>query len=307
MKVSGLTVVGCGALNWDCLYRVAQLVTDGESVVEESFEAPGGSAANTVYALSHWGVRAGFIGAVGDDAEGRQIIADFERVGVDTQRLRVVKGQRTGRVIGLVDSKGRRSLYVQPGANLALRLTEDDVAYASKVALVHLSSLVGDEAFESQKEFALNLPKGVTLSVAPGMLYARRGLKALSPLLQRATVLFLTREELALLTGTENLEAAAQQLWGLGVDILVVTLGEQGSWVGSKGKGRFSPSVQAHVVDTTGAGDAFAAGFLWGFLNGRPLPECQRLGTIAAAFCLRALGARTGTPTLDELLAVAFA
>lgn len=304
--MASLTVVGCGALNWDCLYRVSQLVTDGESVVEESFEAPGGSAANTIYALAHWGLRAGFIGAVGDDDEGRRILADFESVGVDTQRLRVVKGQRTGRVIGLVDSKGRRSLYVQPAANLTLRLTESDVTYAAQAQWVHLSSLVGEEALESQKEFALCLPKEVMVSVAPGMLYARRGIKAIEPLLRRATVLFLAREELALLTGTENLEAAAQQLWGLGIEILVVTLGEQGSWVGSKGKGRFAPSVQAHVVDTTGAGDAFAAGFLWGLLNGRPLPECQRLGTIAAAFCLRALGARTGTPTLDELLAVAF-
>jgi len=304
--VAQLTVIGCGALNWDCLYQVPQLVIDGESIVEESFEAPGGSAANTIYALAHWGIPAGFIGAVGDDEEGRRILADFESVGVDTQRLRVVKGQRTGRVIGLVDSKGRRSLYVQPAANLSLRLNEEDVAYAAQASLVHLSSLVGDEAFESQKKFVLSLPKEVVLSFAPGMLYARRGLKELSALLQRAAILFLTREELALLTGTENLEAAAQQLWGLGVEILVVTLGEQGSWVGSKGKGRFAPSMQAHVVDTTGAGDAFAAGFLWGLVNGRPLPECQRLGTIAAAFCLRALGARTGTPTLDELLAVAF-
>ena len=118
--MASLTVVGCGALNWDCLYRVSQLVTDGESVVEESFEAPGGSAANTIYALAHWGLRAGFIGAVGDDDEGRRILADFESVGVDTQRLRVVKGQRTGRVIGLVDSKGRRSLYVQPADPTAL-------------------------------------------------------------------------------------------------------------------------------------------------------------------------------------------
>ncbi|MER3501289.1 MAG: hypothetical protein IMHGJWDQ_001854 [Candidatus Fervidibacter sp.] len=304
--MESVTIIGCGALNWDCLFRVRELVIDSESIVEESHESAGGSAANTIYALARWGVKAGFIGAVGDDREGQRILQEFESVGVETHRIRILRGYPTGRCLGLVDLKGRRSLYVQPGANLTLRLTEDDIAYAAKAQWVHLSSLVGDEAFESQRAFVAALPSDVMVGFAPGALYARRGLKALSSILKRTFILFVTREELALLTGTENLDAAAQQLWELGVEMLVVTLGEAGSWVGSKGKGQFSPSFQAHVVDTTGAGDAFAAGFLWGILQGRPLVECQRLGTIAASFCLREIGARTGIPTIDELLAIAF-
>ncbi len=304
--MDSVTVVGCGALNWDCLFRVREIVVDSESVVEEVHESAGGSAANTIYALARWNVKTGFIGAVGDDREGQKILREFEAVGVETHRIRVVRGQPTGRVLGLVDARGRRSLYVQPGANLSLRLTEDDIAYASKAQWVHVSSLIGDEAFESQRAFLLALPSDVMISFAPGTLYARRGVRALESILHRTTLLFLTREELATLMGTENLDAATQRLWELGVEIVVVTLGESGSWVGSKGKGQFAPSHQAHVVDTTGAGDAFAAGFLWGILHGRPLPECQRLGTIAAAFCLREMGARTGTPTIEELLAVAF-
>ncbi len=304
--MDSVTIVGCGALNWDCLFKVRELVVDGESVVEAIHESAGGSAANTIYALARWNVSAGFIGVVGDDREGRKILNEFESVGVETHRIRVARGFPTGRVLGLVDSKGRRSLYVQPGANLTLRLTEDDIAYASKAQWVHISSLIGDEAFESQRSFVLALPSDVMISFAPGALYSRRGCKSLEPILRRSTILFLARDELAMLVGTENLDAAAQRLWELGVEIIVVTLGESGSWVGSKGKGQFAPSHQAHVVDTTGAGDAFAAGFLWGILNGRPLPECQRLGTIAAAFCLREMGARTGTPTIDELLTVAF-
>jgi len=304
--VESVTIVGCGALNWDCLFKVRELVIDGESIVEDSHESAGGSAANTIYALAHWGVKAGFIGAVGDDFEGQKILNEFESVGVETQRVRIVKGQPTGRVIGIVDLKGRRSLYVNPGANLALRLTEDDFAYAAKAQWVHLSSLVGDEAFESQKELVLALPSDVSLSFAPGAIYSKRGLSALESILKRTNILFVTKDELATLMGTENLDAAAQKLWEIGVETIVVTLGEAGSWVGWKGKGQFAPCQQAHVVDTTGAGDAFAAGFLWGVLQGKPLSECQRLGTVAASFCLREMGARTGTPTIDELLAVAF-
>lgn len=304
--MAGLDVVGCGALNWDCLFRVQQVVVDGESIVEESFEAPGGSAANTVYALACWGLRTGFIGVVGDDREGNSIIAAFEEVGVDTSRIRIASGKQTGRVIGFADSKGHRALYIQPDANLSLELTEDDFAYAASARCIHLSSLIGGTPFVNQLELIWALHHDISVSFAPGAIYARKGLKALERFLRRTTILFLTRDELAALVGTENIETGAQTLWQLGVQVLVVTLGEQGNWVGSKGEGRFAPSPQAHVVDTTGAGDAFAAGFLWGFLNGRPLNECQRLGTIAASFCLRALGARTGTPTIDELLAVAF-
>lgn len=304
--MDSVTIVGCGALNWDCLFKVRETIIDGESIIEDNHESAGGSAANTIYALARWGIKAGFIGAVGDDVEGRKILQEFESVNVETQRIRIVKGQPTGQVIGLVDFKGRRSLYVQPGANLSLRLTEDDFAYAAKAQWVHLSSLVGDEAFESQKALILSLPNDVSVSFSPGTIYAKRGLSAMESILKRTNILFVARDELATLMGTENLDAASQKLWELGVETIVMTMGEVGSWVGWKGKGQFSPSYQAHVVDTTGAGDAFAAGFLWGVLQGKPLSECQRLGTVAAAFCLREMGARTGTPTIDELLTVAF-
>ncbi len=304
--MQSVTVVGCGALNWDCLFKVSEVVVDGEGIVEDSHESAGGSAANTIYALAHWGVKAGFIGAVGNDFEGQKILKEFESVGVETPRIRIVKGQPTGRVVGIVDARGRRSLYVQPGANLSLRLTEDDFAYAAKAQWVHLSSLIGDEAFESQKALVLSLPSDVSVSFAPGAIYAKRRLVAMESILKRTNILFVTREELATLMGTENLDAAAHKLWELGVETIVTTLGEAGSWVGWKGRGQFAPSHQAHVVDTTGAGDAFAAGFLWGVLQGKPMAECQRLGTVAAAFCLREMGARTGTPTIDELLTVAF-
>lgn len=166
--MDSVTIVGCGALNWDCLFKVREIVIDRESIIEDKHESAGGSAANTIYALARWGIKAGFIGAVGDDVEGRKILQEFESVNVETQRIRIVKGQPTGQVIGLVDFKGRRSLYVQPGANLSLRLTEDDFAYAAKAQWVHLSSLVGDEAFESQKALILSLPNDVSVSFSPG-------------------------------------------------------------------------------------------------------------------------------------------
>ncbi|MBU2009680.1 MAG: carbohydrate kinase family protein, partial [Chloroflexi bacterium] len=104
-------VVGLGAMNLDRLLRVEKIVREGEAPVEGMLLAPGGSAANTIYALARLGVATGFIGAVGDDEEGRRLIADLEGQGVDTSHIAVKPGVPTGTIFGLVDKKGHRSLY----------------------------------------------------------------------------------------------------------------------------------------------------------------------------------------------------
>ena len=76
-----IEVVGLGALNIDHIYQVERILDDGEAVVSESKSAPGGSAANTIYGLAKLGVNTGFIGVLGDDAEGRMLVQDFQKSG----------------------------------------------------------------------------------------------------------------------------------------------------------------------------------------------------------------------------------
>ena len=80
---NNIEVVGLGALNIDYLYQVERILDDGEAVIDEAKSSPGGSAANTIYGLAKLGVKAGFTGVVGDDAEGRVLLEDFQRAGVD--------------------------------------------------------------------------------------------------------------------------------------------------------------------------------------------------------------------------------
>ena len=87
----------------DNIYRVERILEDGETVVKESASFPGGSAANTIYGLAKLGVSTGFIGAVGDDAEGKLLLQDFQKVGVDTSQIKVKPGAKTGSALCLSD------------------------------------------------------------------------------------------------------------------------------------------------------------------------------------------------------------
>ncbi|GAI55323.1 unnamed protein product, partial [marine sediment metagenome] len=101
--VNNIEVVGLGALNIDYLYQVEHILEDGETVVSKAKSSPGGSAANTIYGLAKLGMKTGFIGVVGDDAEGKILLQDFQKVGVDTSQIRVKPGSKTGSVLCLSD------------------------------------------------------------------------------------------------------------------------------------------------------------------------------------------------------------
>ncbi len=103
--------VGCGALNLDRLFKVSRITKGDEEVaIEDAQEQPGGSAANTIYALGKLNKEVGFIGSVGSDAEGKLVLDSMKSAGVDTSQIKIKPKTRTGLVIGIVDVKGERSL-----------------------------------------------------------------------------------------------------------------------------------------------------------------------------------------------------
>jgi len=307
-----LDIVGFGAMNIDHLYKVGEIVADGEQSVNGFESLPGGSAANTIYGLAKLGVKAGFVGAIGIDDDGDELIKDFKTVAVDTSQIRIKQEVKTGSTICLSDRLGGRAIYVSPGANNLLGPEDIDLAYLNQAQMVHLSSFADDRQFNLQVSVTEKLSTSVTVSLAPGMLYVTRGLKALVPLLERAHIVFMNREEIERLTG-DGFKSGAQEIVKSGCRIVVVTLGK-GMDKGKAGMvtayiydGKEEYEVESEKVtsklplESTGAGDAFAAGFIFGFLRGKRLEECGLLGDITASFGIRAIGARKGLPTLSQL------
>jgi ribokinase len=170
---------------------------------------------------------------------------------------------------------------------------------------------VDDAQFDLSQKIVERLSPKVKLSFSPGALYTARGMKALRPFLARTHIIFINRDEIEKLTG-EDYQLAARKCLAVGCKSVAVTLGKgmkhdsqtivayirdgHNEWYIDAGR----PSREK-VADTTGAGDAFAAGFLFGLLEGKELELCGRLGHCAARLSLKCSGAKGGLPTRRQL------
>jgi len=142
---------------------------------------------------------------------------------------------------------------------------------------------------DAQIKAAKSLEAGTKLALDPGELYAGRGLQALEALLNKTTLLFISEEELALLTG-KRWPGGADKLLDFGPDILVCKRGSKGAAVAAYGERWEYPPEKVDVLDCIGAGDVLAAGFIAGRLRGLPIPDCLDLGQKAAAGSITGFG-----------------
>ena len=292
-------VIGFGALNVDKLYRVNRIAREGEeSFIISMNELAGGSAANTVVGLARLGARTGFIGKVAQDDEGQLLLADFKREGVNTDGMVIAKEGNSGTVSAFVDKKGERALYVHRSVNDTLVFEEISLEYARQTEFLHLTSM-DEKPFEAQKRLTQELSH-FKVSLDPGEIYARIGLAKLKPIIKRCFVVMPSESEVKLLTG-KGWKEGAKQLLNEGAGIVGVKLGKEGCFITDGNQNHMVPPYKAKVVDTTGAGDAWNAGFLYGLVRKKDLYECGRLGNLVASKCIAKVGARQGLPRVQEL------
>jgi len=292
-------VIGFGALNVDKIYRVHKIAREGEeSFILDFQEAPGGSAANTIVGLAKLGLKTGFIGKVADDHEGRLLLEDFKREGVNTDGVVIAKQGRSGAVSAFVEKGGERALYVHPSVNDLLTFEEINLEYASRTEFLHLTS-VSETPFQAQKRLIAELPN-VKVSLDPGEIYARKGLEKLKPFIKRSFVVMPSENEVKLLTG-KRWKEGAKQLLREGTNIVAVKLGEKGCYVTDGSQSHMVPPYKTKVVDTTGAGDAFCAGFLYGIIKNKDLYDCGKLGNFVASCVVGVSGARAGLPYVHDI------
>jgi len=293
-------VVGFGALNVDKLYRVNMIAREEEEGFVIDFkESPGGSAANTIVGLARLGLKTGYIGKVAADREGELLLNDFRKENIDTSGIIIFREGRSGVAMGYVDEKGERALYVDPGINDWLEFKEINLDYAANTEFLHLTSFVGEKPFKAQKEL-INRLSDVKVSFDPGALYARKSLTSLKPIIKRCFVMLPNENEIRLITG-KDYEGGSKILIKEGVSVVAVKLGERGCYVTNGKERHLVEPYEKKLVDTTGAGDAFCAGFLYGLIKGRDLYQCGKLGNFVAARCISKMGARTGLPRLPDL------
>jgi ribokinase len=294
-----LDVLGFGALNLDKLYRVDKIAAAGEETFVKGLTiSPGGSAANTIVGLARLGVNTGYIGKIANDSEGKYILNDLRIEKVNVKGIDITKKGRSGVCIGFVDDFGERSLYIDPGVNDNLTYKEINQDYVESSKFVHLTSFVGNIPFRAQKFIVKNLKIEITMD--PGELYARKGINEIKPILKKTFVFLPNENEIRILTN-QNYKIGAKELIKLGISIIAVKLGHKGCYVTNGKEDYLIPPLKKKAKDSTGAGDAFCSGFIYGLLHGRDIYECGRLGNFIASCCVEKYGARTGLPTKSEL------
>jgi len=293
-------VVCFGALNVDNLFKVKKIAkAEEESIVLGHKESLGGSAANTAVGLARLGVKTGYIGKVADDREGELHLKVFSDEGVDTGGIIVSKEGRSGIVLGFIDEDGERALYVDPGVNSLIDFNEISLKYVAESRFLHLTSFVGEKSLQTQIKLVENL-SDTKVTLDPGNIYAKKGWSRMKPLIERCFAVLPNEIEMKLLTG-KGYEEGAKQMMDAGVSIVAVKLGSRGCYVTDGSEKILIKPYKVNVVDTTGAGDAFCAGFLYGLVTGRPLKHCGLLGNFVASRCITKIGARDGLPKLEEL------
>jgi ribokinase len=316
-----LDVIGFGAINLDIIYHVGSLsaisvngidllpgrefsVTSDEfsrilHAVEQrgtlKIRTGGGSAANTVVALSSMGFETGFIGKVGHDLDGEWLRAEMR--GVNLQGI--VSGGRSGRCLCILDVSQDRSLFLDTNTNDTLSSEEIDYGYATNARYIHLTSFVGEKPFLAQRALVDSVSPPTQISFDPGEVYTSRGSDCLSPFFEKSLVVFVTEREIEMLTGLD-FARGSRSLLGMGPSIVVCKRGERGVHVLADDQHFDLPAESTTVTDNTGAGDVFNAGFLAGLLMNRPLRDCARFATRIATRSLTGYG-RSRYPERGDL------
>jgi sugar/nucleoside kinase (ribokinase family) len=273
-------------------------------LVDEINLRGGGCALNTASALVKLGLSAAIAGKVGADPFGDYVLAVADERGVDRRAVVRDAAAPTSATVVLVSSAGEQTFLHVPGANGQLTADELDLELLFAGRALHIGGALVMDGLDGEpfaKILADAKSLGLLTSVDP-VWDATGRWERLLPLLPYVDLATPNLAEAEAITGAEGAEGAAQRLHYLGAAEVVIKLGADGCFV--HGLGRIEP-VRVETVDGTGAGDAFAAGLLYGRLAGWPLERAARLANAAGALATTAVGAAEGVRGLEETVALA--
>ncbi len=264
-------------------------------------ESSGGSAANTIAGIASLGGRAAFIGKVRDDQLGEVFAHDIRAAGVDYQVAPGADGDPTARCLIVVTPDAQRTMNTFLGISRHLSPADVDDELVASADLIYCEGYLWDveiakEAITKAMDIAHQAGNRTALALSDSFCVDRHRDQFLELVERRVDVLFANELEITSLYQVETFDEALQAVRGK-CEIACLTRSEKGSVIVTN---REVHVIDAHpvrdVVDTTGAGDLYAAGFLWGLSEGHDLATCGRLGSLAAAEVISHLGARPVTP-----------
>lgn len=261
-------------------------------------EISGGSAANTTAGIAALGGKAAFVGKVSDDQLGKVFAHDIRAAGVDYRTPAAAGGPPTGQCLIIVTPDAQRTMNTFLGSCQEVDEADVDEAMVKAARVIYFEGYLWDppapiRAIRKAKAIARASGRKVAMTLSDVFCVEGHRAEFLDMMNAGAVdILFANENEAKSLFRTDSIETAIEAL-GARIPLAIVTRSAKGAVV-VNGQGREDvPAMPAaRVLDTTGAGDLFAAGFLWGYTQGRSLKDCAIMGTIAAAEVIEHFGAR---------------
>lgn len=265
--------------------------------VGPAVEVSGGSTANTLAGVASFGGRAAFVGKVRDDQLGTVFTHDIRAVGVDYETAPATSGPETARCLILVTADAERTMSTFLGVSASLDPDDIDERQVASAAVVFSEGYLWDapsarEALVKAMDAAHAAQRTVAFSLSDSFCVDRHRADFVALVRDRLDILFANEDEICSLYGVEDFETAAGRVSDA-VELAFLTRGAGGSVVVAGGERHVVPAgAVERLADTTGAGDQYAAGVLYGLTTGRDLEMSARLGSTAAAEVISHIGAR---------------
>ncbi len=280
----------------------------GELVLFDELEIhSGGCANNTAIALARLGVSVGAMGKIGNDNFGNLVLQTLTENNVGTAGIQRNTGANTSYTFVAVASDGERSFCHYIGANG--ELCENDINWdiIKTAKILHIAGALVMPQFDGQP-MANVLKKakalGITTSLDTAWDATGKWLETLEPCLPYVDIFLPSLTEAEHLTGTSDLREISTFLRNYGISTIGIKMGERGSYVSTPDEDMFVPAYPVNIIDATGAGDAYVAGFLAGTIKGWDLKTTAQLASATGAACVTAIGTTAGIQNLEETMKI---
>lgn len=305
MTTTGPHVVCLGAHIVDVLGRPVTDIPPGQGrrVLDEIRMTAAGTAGGTAVDLAKLGATVTSIGAIGDDTPGRLLLDLLADHGIDTTHMARKPGLATPCTILPIRPNGERPALHAPGAMAALATADVDRRLIADADVLHVGGpdVLGEFTADVLPELLRFARENDTITTMDLLSVGRPELvELLAPAWEHTQYLLPNDDQIRAATGIEDLREAAESVRARGVGTVVVTMGGAGSLLVDDDGARRIPAFDVQVVDTTGCGDGFTAGFTTGLWHGWSPADAARLGTAAAALVAQGLGSDAGIVDLAE-------
>jgi sugar/nucleoside kinase (ribokinase family) len=300
-----LDVLVVGELNADLILQgdVVPVFGQVEKLVDDATLTIGSSSAIFACGVARLGLRVAFVGKVGDDPIGRFMCDALAARGIDTRGVVVDPILKTG--LSVILSRGAdRAILTYLGTIAALRATDVDRTLLARARHLHMGSYFLHEALlpDIPRLFAETRAHGLTISLDTNYDPAERWDSGVAQVLPDVDLFFPNQTELCAIAGTPEVDDALARLAAMGPSV-AVKLGADGAIARHGAVVVTAPSIPVQVVDTTGAGDSFDAGYVYGHLAGWQPARTLRFACVCGALSTQAAGGTVAQPTLEEALA----